>query len=248
MNGHLAQNEAAFAQLVAAEQEHLRWQEEKVRLIERVLREELLRGGSAQALGDVGCFTGLATRRYRDTGYARAVGFDASEAALARVREHGLEGRSWLAGTAPCPAEEGEFSALVAADVIEHIVDTDAFVSELRRVTRPGGLLVVTTPNLAFWLSRLRLALGRVPWSFPGASPTVRADSQVDNNHIRVTTRAEWEALFRSQGLGVERVLGWSILGAIQGGAKVRVQRALDRRLTAWPELAFGLLFQLRRP
>jgi 2-polyprenyl-3-methyl-5-hydroxy-6-metoxy-1,4-benzoquinol methylase len=40
---------------------------------------------------------------------------------------------------------------VTANQVIEHLADTDQFVSELRRVLRPSGTLVVSTNNLASW-------------------------------------------------------------------------------------------------
>src|SRR5207302_280059 len=90
--------------------------------------------------------------------------FDISEAALAVCATRGFTTISWNCEEL-CPSRDAAFSTVVAADVVEHLVNTDAFTSELARVLRPGGLLIVSTPNLAYWLNRLRLAAGRVPWS-----------------------------------------------------------------------------------
>ena len=241
MNAHLQRNEEAFAAHVAEEQEFFRWQSEKIDLIAETLRGLNPHG----AVADVGCFTGLATKIYQETGFDKAVGFDASNEALAVVAEKGLEGRYWLAGTEPCPASDSEFDVVVAADIIEHIVDTDFFVSELKRIINPNGHLIITTPNLAFWLSRVRLLFGRTGWSYPGASPTVRSDINIDLNHIRLSTRREWQALFESQSLVVKAVKGWSLMHAYGG---LRARKFIDRHLTRSPELAFGLLFVLHKP
>lgn len=237
--GHLQRNDLAFASLVNDEEEFFRWQSEKINLIAQTLRGLSPRG----TVADVGCFTGLATKIYLETGFNHAVGFDASREALAKVKEKGLEGRYWLAGIDACPASDSEFDVVVAADIIEHIVDTDFFVSELKRITKAKGHLIVTTPNLAFWLSRLRMLFGRTGWSYPAASPTVRSDINIDLNHIRINTRREWQALFESQSLIVEDVKGWSLMHAYGG---LRARKFLDRQMTRKPELAFGLLFLLR--
>lgn len=242
-DGHERRNQEAFVNLVEGEDEHFRWQAEKLALIQSVLKSCKLSG----TIADVGCFTGKATALYRDTGFSHAVGFDAVPEVLARARALDIEPRVWQAGTENCPAHDAEFNAVIAADIIEHIVDTDWFVRELWRVLRADGRLIITTPNLAFWMSRLRLLAGKTPWSYPGASPTVREDTMVDLNHIRVTTRHEWEALFREKGFVVEAVHGWSILHAITGGLGVRARQTLDRWLTQWPDLAFGLLFVLKK-
>ena len=240
---HIRLNEDWFSNLAADEKEYFRWQSEKVNLVAAILRDRKPGG----VLADIGCFTGIAAATYHATGFDRTVGFDSSMEALKLAATRGIESRLWRIGEEPCPAAESEFKAIVAADVIEHIVDTDGFLSELWRILAADGLLIVTTPNLAFWLSRLRLLLGKPPWSYPGASSTVKADLMIDLNHIRITTRREWEALFRARSFEVEDVRGWSLLHAKGNGAGTRLRQLVDRCVTGTPELAFGLLFVLRK-
>lgn len=237
-------NDKEFSGRVEEEAWYFQWQEEKVKLISGLLLADQASG----TLGDVGCFTGVATAIYRESGFDRAVGFDVSRDALGRASERGVEGRLWSAGEEDCPAADGEFSVVVAADVIEHIVDTDRFLKDVSRVLQPNGRAVVSTPNLAFWLSRIRLLVGKPPWSYPGASYTIKADGQIDLSHIRINTVSEWSALFEARGFQVEGVYGWSLLSAIRGTALgVRVRRAIDRLLTRFPSLAFGIVFVLRK-
>lgn len=240
MDVQLQHNISIFDELAPDENEHFRWQGQKIELIKNVL----MRIGPVGSLADIGCFTGLATVRYKALGFSSAVGFEASEQARTVAASRDIETRRWLIGDGPCPALDAEFNIVVAADIIEHLVDTDEFVRELCRILKPDGHLIVTTPNLAFWLSRVRLFLGRVPWSYPGASATVKTNSQVDLNHIRVTTKAEWEGLFQTHRLVVCDVRGWSILPAIGGN---HTRKSIDRWLTRVPTLAFGLLFLLRK-
>jgi SAM-dependent methyltransferase len=47
----------------------------------------------------------------------------------------------------PLTFADDEFDAVTVADVIEHLTDPEAFLRELRRVTRPGGTIVVSTPQ-----------------------------------------------------------------------------------------------------
>jgi predicted TPR repeat methyltransferase len=149
-NAQLARNRAIFTELASNEVEHFRWQREKVELIKRTIQGIQQRG----VLAEAGCFTGITTEQYRP-GFERAVGFDASEIALAVAAARGIDARRWLAGAERCPASDSEFKVMVAADIIEHIVDTDGFMLELSRILAPDGFLIVTTPNLAYWRSRL---------------------------------------------------------------------------------------------
>lgn len=60
------------------------------------------------------------------------------------------------------PAEDGAFDVAVSVDVQEHLENPGAFLRELVRITRPGGHVVVTTPNGNPWkpVSILRRAVG----------------------------------------------------------------------------------------
>ena len=59
----------------------------------------------------------------------------------------------WLVADAhPLPFRDAAFDALFAGELIEHLPDPRPALAEFRRVLRPGGALILTTPN------RLRLA------------------------------------------------------------------------------------------
>ena len=61
------------------------------------------------------------------------------------------------------PVESGAFDVVTAGEVIEHMLDEGAFLDECHRVLKKGGTLVVTTPNLAYSLNRLRVFFGMTP-------------------------------------------------------------------------------------
>lgn len=69
---------------------------------------------------------------------------------LAEMRE--LLGEEVLAGDpARIPVPDEAFDVVVSIDVHEHLADCTPFNRELLRVTRPGGRVVVTTPNGTAW-------------------------------------------------------------------------------------------------
>lgn len=60
------------------------------------------------------------------------------------------------------PFPDAEFDRVVVVDMLEHVPDEAAFAGELRRITKPGGRLVVNTPHLKrTLLRRFRHALGQ---------------------------------------------------------------------------------------
>lgn len=61
------------------------------------------------------------------------------------------------------PYPDGFFDLIWLAEVLEHVRDLGALLRELRRVAAPGGRLIVTTPNSAFWLYRILKAFDITP-------------------------------------------------------------------------------------
>jgi 2-polyprenyl-3-methyl-5-hydroxy-6-metoxy-1,4-benzoquinol methylase len=84
---------------------------------------------------------------------------------------------------------------VLAAEVIEHVFDTQAVIDELARVLSAGGWLLVTTPNLVALSGRAQLLLGRSPHNVEfDASPGT-------SGHIRYLTFDTLETLLRRAGL-----------------------------------------------
>jgi SAM-dependent methyltransferase len=55
------------------------------------------------------------------------------------------------------------FDFIVAAELIEHLENTDNLVIESSRYLKSGGYLIITTPNLAAWYERILLLIGMEP-------------------------------------------------------------------------------------
>src|SRR5260370_594608 len=85
-----------------------------------------------------------------------------SGAALTRARKAGLRLVRAELGTG-LPVKSGSVDVVIMSEVIEHLVDTDSAIEEAHRVLKPGGSLLLSTPNLAAWYNRGLLALGIQP-------------------------------------------------------------------------------------
>ena len=116
----------------------------------RVLRAELdrLPLGTGAWLLDAGCGSGRTLDELAR--YGTACGVDVSEAAVQAARLRGHDVR--LGAVEALPFGDGTFDLVTCLDVIEHTPDDGATLRELLRVTRPGGLLIVTVPAYpALW-------------------------------------------------------------------------------------------------
>jgi 2-polyprenyl-3-methyl-5-hydroxy-6-metoxy-1,4-benzoquinol methylase len=106
---------------------------------------------------DVGCGSGSNSLALAAKGH-KVRGIDISEEGIARYRSHGFDGHVVdLESGIDYP--DGTFDLAFCSEVIEHMTSPEILAGEMLRVLKPGGRLVLSTPNSAFWLYR---ALGMI--------------------------------------------------------------------------------------
>jgi len=101
---------------------------------------------------DAGCGSGYGSARLAAKA-ATVVAVDISSEALTYARHHYAMGnlRFLQASCTRLPVAAGAFDLVVAFEVIEHLPDWRDFLAEMRRVTAPEGLFIVSTPNKAYY-------------------------------------------------------------------------------------------------
>lgn len=110
---------------------------------------------------DIGCGDGSLALRFKDC--YEIIGVDISQRAVALANEAGIDARRVDVSFEVLPFGDGYFDLVYMGDVIEHLLNPDFAISEVFRVTRSKGFLVMSTPNLASWLNRLLLLSGMQP-------------------------------------------------------------------------------------
>lgn len=107
---------------------------------------------------DVGCGEGQFAAELARAGFV-VVGVDVAEEPLDRARARHPELDLLLVPVeGPWPLADASFDAVWAGETIEHVADTAGWLSEVRRVLRSGGNLLLSTPAHGR-LSVLRLAM-----------------------------------------------------------------------------------------
>jgi 2-polyprenyl-6-hydroxyphenyl methylase/3-demethylubiquinone-9 3-methyltransferase len=126
-----------------------------------------LRPLAGKRAADVGCGAGLLAEPLRRLG-AEVTAIDATPETIAAARDHaegqGLEIDYQVGGVETL---EGRYDLVTSLEVIEHVVDPQAFIGKLAQVLAPDGLLILSTPNRTS-MSRLLMVvlaegLGRIP-------------------------------------------------------------------------------------
>lgn len=148
-------------------------------------------GNARPRIVDVGCGPGFLLSSIGNWFHgAELTGVDQSEALL-RIAQSRCSGMTALQGDASAiPLADGYADAAFALHVVEHLAQPAAFFQEARRVLRPGGLLVIATPNAEGWGARL---MGR---KWKGYS---------DPTHVSLHGPAYWRNLLDGAGFDIAR-------------------------------------------
>ena len=120
--------------------------------------------GRGKRVLDLGCRAGALTRHFLEGN--EVVGLDVDRTALAKAEALGIQPVQANVEE-PLPFEDASFDAVVAGELFEHLQFPDALVAEIRRVLRPGGVIVGSVPNAYRLQGRLKFLLGRPPEDDP---------------------------------------------------------------------------------
>lgn len=123
-------------------------------------------------------------------------------------------------------------------EVIEHLPRAEELVDELRRVLRPGGWLLVTTPNVAHWTYRWRALTGHPP--------------KQEGYHFRFFTQKTLRACLESRGFHIESRASFGKQALLSKLARLAGRDRRDKvryRVPSWlePLLAQHFVWLLRR-
>jgi ubiquinone/menaquinone biosynthesis C-methylase UbiE len=193
------------------------------------------------ALLEIGCGGGQLVLALADR-FDRLVGTDISDVRIAtadralRERYPALVNRvSFKRGRADerLPFGDRDFDVVIACAVLEHVVDVFAAIDEVARVTKPGGAVVITVPNICYGLHVKDLLLGRVPLT---GSPTrdikYWRDHGWDGGHFHYFSKATLSELLENVGFTPEAWTGDGKFAALRrwhpnlvGNLTVRARR-----------------------
>jgi methionine biosynthesis protein MetW len=175
---------------------------------------------TARRVLDLGCAAGGLAALLKQRGPVEVVGVERDEAYAAAAAERCDRVVHADVETLD-PTDLGRFDCLVAADVLEHLVDPWTALRTYAQLLEPHGTAVVSLPNVAHWSTYAALARGTWPRTPEGIH---------DATHLRWFTLRDGRELLAQAGLTVSAVdrrprLIWrgSKLDDLLGPAAVRV-------------------------
>lgn len=185
-------------------------------------REFLHLSGAAPGMSvlEIGCGTGIFLRYLQARGFADVVGLD-SDAGLAPVLDdlagfdiRLVDGRDYLAGL-----EGPRFDRIALFDVAEHLPEAALaeLMRTLARVLRPGGKVVMRSPNCAS------------PWGLKMQFDTF--------DHVTPITAGRMRELATATGFACTRVIGGTRGTGLRRMAQAALHGLLDRCLAYGPDI-----------
>ena len=152
-----------------------------------------LQPAPAQVL-DFGAGEGALSLRLADAGYqVTAVDIDAPSFKCKTAKFVPLDFNDQSAVDAFVAAHQGQFDVVLGIEVIEHIESPWGYIRSLTSMLRPGGIILITTPNITSWLSRFCFLFAGRFQHF--------GEAQLSYGHIAPITPWELDLVLKRSGL-----------------------------------------------
>ena len=156
-------------------------------------------GTKAQKILDIPAGNGLLAARLRDCGH-EAVCADINRAKPDYI---------FADLNARLPFLDQEFDTCVCMEGIEHVLDPPALIGELCRITRTGGRIILSLPNIQNLFSRFNFLCAGYFYQFsPGMSRHLKPGEQIDRGHISPLSYLQLRYLFQHHGARLQRLDG----------------------------------------
>ena len=230
----------------------------------RYFREESRRIQIPLRIADIGCGNGLYVwllSQFLSGRQAEFRGIDISDSRIYLARRmqayFGMENVSFsVADATDIKLPDAWADIVLCVEAIEHVAQTGKCLAEIRRILKPGGAAIITTPNKDNPLRGLR-------WLFnpfyrqaqEGVFKFQENEVAAFHCHVSVNGLREWVDIFKRAGFSVEHVSRGSLFC---GGTKYdrfpllfSINLVLDRVLDWIPfaqTLTESLAFKLRKP
>jgi len=204
---------------------------------------------------DIGCGDGTYTLVLKEALHTEeTVGIEISIVAVGRANDKGIKAYQLDIDEEEFPFENESFDIIYCGEIIEHLFNPDHLLDEIRRVLKPGGRCIITTPNLAGWPNRLSLLLGYQPFpssvspEHEGVGKLMMTGEEGQWGHIRVFTLKALKELVKIHTFKIVRVVGCpvsintSVSGFVVGGIK-----AIDNFMSNFPSFATRIIIIVER-
>lgn len=155
---------------------------------------ELVGNVSGKRVLDVGCARGYVGSRIKAMGNY-VVGVDISESAI-REASKVLDKTYIFDLEDHWPDFENKFDLAILPEILEHVFDPVEILQKVYSVLDSSGEIIITTPNLLLWTSRIKIMFGKFEYTDQGL---------MDFGHIRFFTCKYLNKVLKDSGFKIEK-------------------------------------------
>ena len=154
-------------------------------------KRDLLDGTGKSAL-DIGCAYGFVISLLVRSGY-RAFGIDVSDYALREGKGLGIEDVVHADAT-HLPFKTASFDLVTGFEVLEHIYDPESALLAISKVTKPGGVFLMTTPTVTPFAQIMTFLISR------------------EAGHVSMKSPKDWVVILKRAGFKTVKLQTYSFL------------------------------------
>lgn len=153
------------------------------------------------------------------------------------------------------PYDTHFFDYVITHEVLEHVLNTDQFISESYRILKPKGTLIVTTPNLLAWYNRILCLFGVLPiyyelsnkWRSVGMGRLRSLFSQESPvGHIRVFNKYGMDDILRLNSFEDINIRGARTEFALPAVLSA-IYFMMDLLFSYWPTMSSNLIVSAKK-
>ena len=180
-----------------------------------------------KSLLDLGSGTGALLSRLSALGFKKKLGVEQNPETF---QMKSVDVKHWDLNQPFARRMDHQFQCISAVEIIEHLDSPRAFLQEIYAALEPGGMAVISTPNIGHWLSRLQFLFTGVPKYFTMKDfDEQRHISPILDHHMEIMTKeigftlVEKQSTASSWGWGIQLLVApVSLLFWLLGGQKTQ--------------------------
>lgn len=173
---------------------------------------------------DCGCWDGVNTKKIGSAlGTNFLFGVEINKSKAKEASKRGIKVKTFDLNK-KFPYESNFFDVVIVNHVLEHLVNVRLFVSEVYRVLKKGGYVIIGTPNLASWHNIFALLIGLQPFS----GPTIKMSYESDVGLVKKINKKRFDKIFsgnKSRSLEHIKVMTTRALIGLLNGSNFKIDK-----------------------
>ena len=118
--------------------------------------------GTGNDILDIGCLTGYLSFFCKERGN-QVIGIDFLKSAIRQAKSLGVDARYCNIEQDNIPVGSKTFDIIICSEVIEHLIDPICMFRRIKKILKPFGFVIISTPNIAYIQYRIEALLGKLP-------------------------------------------------------------------------------------